>query len=77
MGLLKNLKLHKNNEQIKHDIAELEAQNRALRLEIDNLKNNTRYMEKIAREELNMSREDEITFIFPEKKGKEENGKGK
>ncbi len=68
MGFLKNYKLYKQNKKIEANINELEIKNRDLRREIDNLKGNTRYIEKIAREELNMSRQDEITFIFEGKR---------
>lgn len=65
MGVIKNYKLYKENKKIEEEIQKLEQENKKLRREADNLLGNPRYIEKIAREELNMSRDDEIIFIFP------------
>lgn len=70
MGIIKNFKLYKQNEIIKENISLLEKENAKFRREIDNLLVNPRYIEKVAREELNMSRDDEITFIFLSEKEK-------
>jgi len=66
MGLLKNIKLYRQNELIKTHISAFEAENKKLKIEADNLLSNPRFIEKIARDELNMSRSDEITLIFPD-----------
>lgn len=66
MGLIKSFRLRNQNENIKQNVRSLKEQNNRLRREIDNLRGNQRYIEKLAREELNMSREDEVIFIFSE-----------
>ena len=65
-GILKNYRLYKQNALIEKNIGDLEEENKNLRMEIDNLMGNPRYIEKVARDELNMGTDDEITFIFEE-----------
>jgi cell division protein FtsB len=66
LGILKNWELFKENRVLEGNVAVLEDENKNIRREIDNLAGNPRFIEKVAREELNMSRDDEITFIFKE-----------
>jgi len=66
MGLVKNYTLYKQKKLLGKDVVNLQQENRKLRREADNLMGNPRYIEKIAREEFNMSRKDEVTFVFRE-----------
>ena len=51
---------------LKDEIHRLEEQNRRLEKEIESLRNNPFYLEKVAREELGMSREGEVIYKFEE-----------
>lgn len=49
---------------------QLHLENQQLREEIEALRHDPEVIERMAREELNMLRPDEIVFSFPDKKGK-------
>lgn len=51
---------------LKASIARLEKENSLLVQEIDALKNDPRYLEKIAREDLGLARPGETIFVFPD-----------
>ncbi|MGE5894624.1 MAG: FtsB family cell division protein [bacterium] len=64
MGFLKYLHLKKVERKLVKDIALLEQENTALEGEINNLRTNPYYLEKHARENLNLSRPDEYIFLY-------------
>ena len=66
-GAIQNYRLYRQNEILKDRIGFLEAENKARSREIDDLVGNPRYIEKIAREELGLSRDGEIIFVFKKK----------
>jgi cell division protein FtsB len=49
------------------DIARLEAENTRLRAEIDSVKRSSYAIERIAREDLGMSRKGEVVYMLPKK----------
>ena len=52
---------------LQSDIRRLEAENARLRSEIDSVKRSTYAVERIAREELGMSKRGEIVYLLPKK----------
>jgi len=58
--------LRKENERIRIKIDELEIANKQLREKIEAIKNDERYVEKVAREELGMIKEGEKVYRFAE-----------
>ncbi len=58
--------LRKENEKIQRKIAELEVANTELEEKIKAIKNDKRYIEKIAREELGMIKEGDKVYRFAE-----------
>jgi len=52
------------------DIAKLQADNARLRAEIDSVKKSTYAVERIAREDLGMSRKGEIVYMLPASRSK-------
>jgi cell division protein FtsB len=53
-----------HNEQLLHEIKELERETLALKEEIEEREKDSFYKEKIAREELQMAREDEEIYLL-------------
>ena len=53
--------------ELKSDIARLEAENARLKADIESAKSSTFAVEKIAREDLSMSREGEVVYMLPRK----------
>ena|SRR5688500_15194678 len=54
-------------QDLRSDISRLEANNVRLRGEIESAKKSTYSVERIAREDLGMSRQGEITYMLPRK----------
>ena len=52
---------------LKHDIAKLQAENTRLRAEIDSVKKSSYAVERIAREDLGMSKKGETVYMLPKK----------
>ncbi len=67
-GILHMLKLNSQKEALEREIAEFEAQNGQLREEITLLRGDRRYIERVARTELGMVRDDELVFQFSDRK---------
>ena len=67
-GILHMMKLSGQKASLTEKIAEYEAQNEALRVEIVALRSDRRYIERIARTELGMVRDDELIFQFTDHK---------
>ncbi len=65
-GLFKYHQLKEKKIELINEIALLEKENKELKKEIKLIKEDPFYTEKLAREELNLSRPDEIIFIFEE-----------
>ena len=63
-GILHMLHLSGQKATLSQELADLEAQNEKLRVEITALRSDRRYIERIARTELGMVREDELVFQF-------------
>ncbi len=63
-GVLHMLKLSGQKAELTQTLAEFKAQNEGLRVEIASLRGDRRYIERIARTELGMVRDDELVFQF-------------
>lgn len=66
-GILHMIKLTNQKTVLETKLADVNARNEKLREEIDSLRNDRRYIEKIARTELGMVRDDELVFQFADK----------
>lgn len=62
------LKLSGQKADLSQKLAEFETQNEELRAEITALRSDRRYIERIARTELGMVRDDELVFQFNDRK---------
>ena len=69
-GLRNYLTMHADLNQVNNEISELKAKNKELTDEINLLKNDANYVERIARQKLGMLKKNEIVFDMPEKKAK-------
>lgn len=67
-GILHMLNLSGQKATLSQELTEFEAQNEELRIEIAALRSDRRYIERIARTELGMVRDDELVFQFAERK---------
>ncbi len=67
-GILHMLKLSGQKAGLTQKLAELKAQNEELRIEIALLRNDPLYIERIARIELGMVRDDELVFQFTDRR---------
>lgn len=67
-GILHMVKLSGQKTELAQKIAEAEAANQALRDEITALRSDRRYIERVARTELGMVRDDELVFQFSDRK---------
>jgi len=67
-GILHMLKLSGQKASLEEKIAEFEVQNDELRMEIAALRGDHHYIERIARTELGMVRDDELVFQFSDRK---------
>lgn len=67
-GILDMMKLANQKDALAQTVAEVEAQNEVLRAEIVALKGDRHYIERIARTELGMVRDDELVFQFNNRK---------
>lgn len=63
-GILHMLKLSNQKTTLEQKLADVETHNQELRVEIAALMNDRSYIEKIARTELGMVRDDELVFQF-------------
>jgi cell division protein FtsB len=66
-GILKLKKIEQESEKVKAASEKIRAENESLKKEIKLLQEDRKYLEKVAREELGMTRQDEI--IFKKKQG--------
>ena len=66
-GILHMLKLSNQKAALEQKLSDVRMQNEKLRVEISSLKNDRRYIERIARTELGMVRDDELVFQFADK----------
>ena len=67
-GILHMLNLSSQKATLAQELAEIETQNEELRVEIAALRSDRRYIERIARTELGMVRDDELVFQFADRK---------
>ncbi len=67
-GILHMVKLSSQKDTLSAKVAEVESQNEQLRVEIASLRGDRRYIERIARTELGMVRDDELVFQFTDGK---------
>jgi len=67
-GILHMLKLSGQKADLMREITAAEADNQALRSEINSLRSDRRYIERVARTELGMVRDDELVFQFSDRK---------
>ena len=68
-GFLANHSLKARHQLLLKEVSETERENEALRKEIGGLKDDRKYIERIAREELGMVREGEILFLEEKERG--------
>lgn len=66
------LVIREDLNQLNTELTELKAKNQELEEEISLLKNDSNYVEKIARQKLGMLKKNELVFEVPEKKSKKE-----
>lgn len=66
------LVIREDLNQVNNEISELKSKNQELEEEITLLKNDSNYVEKIARQKLGMLKKNEIVFEVPEKQSKKE-----
>jgi len=64
MGFLKYLQLRNYEKVLVCEIASLEKDKRDIHAELEKLQKNPFYIEKHAREDLNLSRPDEFIFLY-------------
>lgn len=67
-GLLKHFRLQNEIKTVKKENTLLEQKNKELAAEIERLKNDPDYVEKVAREQYGMIKKNEILFEFKNKK---------
>lgn len=65
-GLPVALQVRRECDRLKNDIHTYEQQNAALKREFNRLNDDSRYLEKLARENLNMLSDNELVFVFSE-----------
>jgi cell division protein FtsB len=65
-GLPVALQVRRECERLNEQIHSFRQENTTLKNELGRLQNDSRYLEKIARQELNMLGEHEMVFIFPD-----------
>lgn len=65
-GIAELQQARKRVADLQADINRLQAENARLRAEIDSAKKSTYAVERIAREELGMSKKGEVTYMLPE-----------
>jgi cell division protein FtsB len=70
-GILKLRKIEQENEKVKAASEKIKTENERLKKEITLLREDRKYVEKVAREELGMTRKDEIIFKKKQDDGKE------
>ena len=63
-GFLNLYRMEKQRERLLQRIYQIQMENRRIALEIERLKNDPRYIEKIARKELGLVKENEIIYQF-------------
>jgi len=66
-GIAELQQARKRVAELQMDITRLEAENARLRSEIDSVKKSSYAVERIAREELGMSKKGEIIYVLPKK----------
>ena len=71
-GLRNYLQVREKLTQVRTELDELKKKNQELSDEITLLKNDTNYVEKIARQKLGMLKKNELLFEMPEKKTNKE-----
>jgi len=64
-GIAELQQSRKRVDQLRADIARLQAENTRLRNEIDSVKKSTYAVEHIAREDLSMSKKGEVVYMLP------------
>jgi len=64
-GVLRLWKGYQQRQELRLKVSSLREENRRLRQEIEDLKNNRRTIEELARRKLGMVRPDELVYQFP------------
>jgi len=70
-GILKLRKIEQESEKVKAASEKIKAENERLKKEIKLLQEDRKYVEKVAREELGMTRQNEIIYKKKQADGKE------
>jgi len=63
-GIIELIKIHERATRMQHEITSIQAENNQLSMEIEKLKNDPFYIERLAREKLGMVREGEWIYRF-------------
>ena len=66
-GYLKYYQVKNQYNKLRKLNSELKTENQSLRIEIDKLKNDEKYIEEIARKEYGMLKKNEVVYQFPQK----------
>ena len=66
-GVLKIIRLKRERDRIISDINSMQEENKRLQEEIIRLREDSRYLESVARRDLGLIKENEILFIFEDK----------
>lgn len=64
-GIFKTFRMLEYKTELQERIEQLETDNRALRREIERLRDDHLYLEGLARKDLGMVKEDELVYQFP------------
>jgi len=68
-GLISLVRDKRHEKSLVQEKERIEKENKELRQEIERLKNDPSYVERLAREELGMVKEGEIVYMFPDDEG--------
>jgi cell division protein FtsB len=74
-GVIKIIRLRRERNRIIADVNRMQEENERLQEEIRRLREDSRYLESVARRDLGLIKENEILFIFEDKKTTKEDGK--
>jgi len=67
-GVLRLVKAYQQKQQLQQQVEQLQQENQQLKAEIEALQHDPQTIERLARQELGMVREDEIVYQFPAEK---------
>jgi cell division protein FtsB len=74
-GVIKIIQLRRERDKILADVNRIQEENKRLQEEIKRLREDPRYLESVARNDLGLIKENEILFIFEDKRVVKEKAK--